>query len=91
MTGPVVVPAPAVPGWVRVWLWVLSLLLAATMIAGGIFIYLLWTDKHEMYLWNKQMHRWAAHYYYCDSAHKDDAKCAAWSDHISVPPPPPDQ
>ncbi|MFL5552057.1 MAG: hypothetical protein ACJ79B_01970 [Gemmatimonadaceae bacterium] len=87
MTGPVVVPPAAVPGWVKLLLAGLS----AAVVVGGILIYVLWTDKHEMYLWNKQMHRWAAHYYYCDSAHKDDAKCAAWSDHISVPPPPPDQ
>jgi len=69
-------------GW---WVWVLALLI----LAGGIWIYILQSHISNLSAWNKQMHRWAAHYYYCDSSHRDEAKCAQWSDHIPPPPPPP--
>ena len=81
--------AATVPGWVKTWFLILGGALLLTVIA----LIILWVKavsyKNDMYAWNKQMHRWAAHYYYCDSVHKDPAKCAQWSDHIPPPPPPP--
>lgn len=74
-----------IPGWLVVWFWVVNVIL----IVMAVLVYFLWHFRAETYKWNMQMRRWAAHYYYCDSGHKDDAKCALWSDHIPPPPPPP--
>jgi hypothetical protein len=74
---------------VPLWVWVWLLLLTLAVIGAGLYIRSLVNYKRDSYVWNTQMRRWAAHYYYCDSAHRDDAKCAQWSDHIPPPPPPP--
>jgi hypothetical protein len=91
-TNPSTVDTPVkmkVPGWVKWWLGLLTAVLILVAVVSVICAYSFWTYKKDMYAWNKQMHRWAAHYYYCDSVHKDPAKCAQWSDHIPPPPPPP--
>lgn len=69
--------------------WWIVLLCAGVAIWALIIAYMAKNHLSEMSAWNKQMHRWAAHYYYCDSSHRDEAKCAQWSDHIPPPPPPP--
>ena len=84
MTPPAVTPV-VVPGWVKIWLAILTILL----LVAAYFIWSLTNYATNMSAWDKQMHRWAAHYYWCDSVHHDDAKCAQWSDHIPPPPPPP--
>lgn len=71
------------------WVWVLLLWLVVLTAFGLIYVLPLKSHVSELSAWNKQMHRWAAHYYYCDSSHRDEAKCAQWSDHIPPPPPPP--
>ena len=78
-------------GKVRVSWWAVLWLVLITVVE---VILLIWCFKlknysGKSYEWNTQMRRWAAHYYYCDSSHRDDAKCAQWSDHIPPPPPPP--
>ena len=76
---PIYVP---IPWWLLIWIGVVTLAVAVTM-------FWLWHYSSSSYKWNMQMRRWAAHYYYCDSGHRDDAKCAQWSNHIPPPPPPP--
>jgi hypothetical protein len=63
-------------GWL---IWIVLVLLIAVLV---------W-DKWQTYKWEHNFWRSYAHYYYCDSIHKDDAKCAALSNHVPPPPPPP--
>jgi hypothetical protein len=88
MTTPVVTKIVA-PPWVKRWLWALTLVLAVGLAAAAYFIWSLTGHVKTLSAWDTKMHRWAAHYYFCDSAHRDESKCAQWSDHISPPPPPP--
>ena len=74
-----------VPPWLIFW----NLVLTGVLIWVVVVMLGLRTYAKDNSAWNKEFRRWAAHYYYCDSVHRDEAKCAQFSDHISPPPPPP--
>lgn len=74
-----------VPWWLLLWNAALSVVLIVLVFV----VVALRTFAKDTAAWNKEMRRWAAHYYWCDSIHKNDAQCAAFSDHIPPPPPPP--
>lgn len=74
-----------VPWWMILW----NVVLSGVLIWVVVVMLNLQKFAHNTATWNTEMRRWAAHYYWCDSIHKNDAQCAAFSDHIPPPPPPP--
>ncbi|HEX6626841.1 MAG TPA: hypothetical protein VF105_02700 [Gemmatimonadaceae bacterium] len=76
---------PKVPWWLILW----NVVLTGVLIWVVVVMLGLRTFAKDIGTWNQQFHRWANHYYWCDSSHRDEAKCAQWSDHIPPPPPPP--
>jgi hypothetical protein len=67
-------------GW-AIWLALIGGLLLVVAVFG--------LERWRSYKWEQKFWRSYAHYYYCDSAHRDDATCEALSNHVPPPDPPP--
>ena len=63
-------------GWL---IWIVMLVLVVALVI----------DRWVQYKWEHNFWRSYAHYYYCDSAHQAPDKCAALSNHVPPPDPPP--